>query len=153
MRQRNAGMITGLLVTGAILLCAGLVYAEVLTWTNPTTGTDNAGQVTTLSAADQAALTNYLRYRPIGGAGTYFGETRGGKTSWTGALPIAEGAAADYSVSAALKGADGIERDSWSKGEAGHSIVRYTRPFPPGPTPAAATELKITNKSTSAQYN
>lgn len=102
--------------------------SETVSWTNPTT--DNTGVA--LSAADQAALTNYLRYKVGTGAWTYFGETRDGKTSWTGTLPVAAGVAADYTVSAALRGSDGIERDS-----AMSAPMNYTVPFLPGPTPGS----------------
>jgi len=120
------------------LLLAGKGIAETISWSNPTTGIDNTGATVSLSAAEQAALTNYLRYKVGTGAWTYFGETRDGKTSWIGTLPTAAGVAADYTVSAALKGADGIERDS-----AMSTPVRYTVPFPPGPTPGAATGVTI----------
>jgi hypothetical protein len=144
MTRRNAGTILGLLVIGAILLSVPLAFGETIRWTNPTTGTDNAGNAVALTAEEQGKITNYLRYRTIGGTWTYFAETRGGKTSWTGSVPVADGVAADYSVSAALLGADGVERDSWSKGEAAHSVVRYTRPFPAGPTPEVPGGLTIT---------
>ncbi len=64
----------------------------------------------------------------------YFAETAGGKSSWSGTLPVAAGIAADYTVSAALTGQDGIDRDS-----AMSEAVRYTVPFPPGPTPGSPT--------------
>ncbi len=141
MKQKNVGTILGLLVLGAILLFAGIALAETIRWANPTTATDNTGATVSLTAEEQAALTNYLRYRPVGGEWTYLGETRDGKTSWTGTLPVAEGVPADYSVSAALKGSDGVERDS-----AMSAPVRYTRPFPPGPTPGAPAGLTITSE-------
>lgn len=112
------------------VLLAPIVHAETIRWTNPTT--DNTGAA--LTSADQAALTNYLRYKVGSGAWTYFGETRDGKTFWVGTLPAAPGVAADYTVSAALRGADGIERDG-----AMSAAVRYTVPFPPGPTPGSPT--------------
>jgi hypothetical protein len=112
----------------AFVLLVAIGHAETVRWANPTT--DNTGAA--LSAAQQAALTNYLRYKVGSGAWTYFGETRDGKTSWTGTLPAAEGVAADYTVSAALRGSDGIERDS-----AMSAPVSYTVPFPPGPTPGS----------------
>jgi hypothetical protein len=112
-------------------LCVARGWPETIRWTNPTT--DNTG--TALSAADQAALKNFLRYRPeAGGSWTYFAETAGGKSSWVGTLPVAAGIAADYTVSAALTGPDGIERES-----AMSVPVRYTVPFPPGPTPGSPT--------------
>jgi hypothetical protein len=144
MKRRNVGSWLLFAVLGAAIVSAPFVLAETITWTNPTTGVNDNGASVALTEADQAAITNYIRYKPIGGTWTYLGETRGGKTSWTGTLPLAEGIAADYSVSAALVGPDGVERDSWTKGEAVHSTVRYTRPFPAGPTPGAPGGLTIT---------
>jgi len=118
----------------AFVLLAAIGQAETLRWTNPTT--DNTGAA--LSTEEQAALTNYLRYKVGTGAWTYFGETRDGKTSWVGTLPVSVGVAADYTVSASLKGADGVERES-----AMSAPVSYTVPFPPGPTPGAATGVTI----------
>jgi hypothetical protein len=103
------------------LFVAAPVIAETINWTNPTTYTDN----TAIAAADQAKIKTYLRWRTGAGAWTYFSETAGGKQSWTGTLPAAVGVTAGYSVSAALTGADGIERDSAFSPE-----VSYTRPFP-----------------------
>jgi hypothetical protein len=114
------------------VLTAGIGRPETLRWENPTTGIDNTGATAPLTVAEQAALTNYLRYKVGTGAWTYFTETRDGKTSWTGTLPAAVGVAADYTVSAALRGADGVERDS-----AMSAPVSYTVPFPPGPTPGS----------------
>ncbi len=121
-----------------LLLAPGSAVGQTISWTNPTTGIDNTGTTVPLTSAEQAALKNYLRYRPIGGAWTSFAQTVGGKTQWIGTLPVAAGVAADYSLSAALVGPDGIERES-----AFSPPVRYTRPFPPGPTPGAATGVTI----------
>ena len=103
------------------LFVAAPAIAETISWTNPTTYADN----TAISAADRALIKNYLRYRIGTGTWGYLGETTGGKLSWTGTLPAAVGVAAGYSVSAALTGADGVERDSAPSPE-----VSYTRPFP-----------------------
>jgi hypothetical protein len=122
----------------AFILLAAIGRAETIRWGNPTMGIDNTGAAVTLSPAEQAALTNYLRYKVGTGAWTYFAETRDGKTSWVGTLPAAVGVAADYTISAALRGSDGIERDS-----AMSAPVSYTVPFPPGPTPGSPTGLTI----------
>lgn len=125
------------IVLGAILTFGAGAIAETISWSNPTT--DNTGAA--LTTTQQSSLTNYLRYRvpPTTGAWTYFGETSGGKTSWIGTLPPAAGVEAEYSVSASLRGGDGVERDS-----AYSTAVRYTVPFPPGPTPGSPAGMTIT---------
>jgi hypothetical protein len=120
------------------LLC--IAKAETARWQNPTTAIDNTGATIPLSAEEQAALKNYLRYRiPPATTWTYFAETSGGETSWTGNLPVAAGVAAEYSVSAALKGKDGIERDGKIS-----PPFPYTVPFPPGPTPGSPSGMTMT---------
>lgn len=67
----------------AVCLCLLplVVGAETITWNNPTTNVDGS----TISAADRAKIIVYLRGWKDGipGAKTYFGETRGGLSSWT----------------------------------------------------------------------
>jgi hypothetical protein len=106
-------------------------------------GTNSAENAITLTTEQRESLKNYIRYRVDGGEWMYLGETTGGQTSWTGTLPLAEGEAADFAVSAALFGADGIERDSWNTSQASHEVVRYTRPFSPGPTPGAPSGVLV----------
>jgi len=126
----------------ATLLLAGIVVGqatgETISWTNPTTGVDNTGATVPLTTTEQAALKNNLRYKLGTGMSTLFGTTTGGKASWTGTLPVAEGVLATYTVSAALLGADGIERES---AESNGTV--YTRPFPPGKTPGAPSGVTI----------
>lgn len=142
MKRRGAIFgIIGIILTLAILAIAVTVLAETLTWTNPTSGIDNTGVTVPLTTAEQGALKNYLWYRvPPATTWTYFAETAGGKTTWVGTLPSAPGVPAVYTVSAALLGADGIERDSAKD----PVPVTYTVPFPPGRTPGNPSGTKIT---------
>jgi len=111
------------------LAAVGMAETNTMTWINPTTYADG----TDIVPADQAKIKNYLRYKLVSdGAWTYFGETAGGKKTWTGTLPVAAGIAADYTVSAALTGQDGVELDSDMS-----PATRYTVPFPPGKKPGS----------------
>jgi hypothetical protein len=109
-----------LLLVLLLVAAAGNAAGETISWSNPAKYADN----TAIASDNQAKIKNYLRYRVGTGSWTYFAETTGGKTSWTGTLPVAEGVTAGYSVSAALTGADGMERDSAYSPE-----VKYMRPF------------------------
>ena len=125
------------IVLGAILAFGAVADAETVGWTNPTMYADGSA----ISADNQAKIKNYLRYRvpPTTGTWTYFAETAGGKNSWVGTLPPAAGVAAEYTVSAALTGADGAEKDSDPC-----APFAYTVPFPPGRTPGSPSGMTIT---------
>lgn len=103
-----------------------VVGAETISWTLPSVYVDN----TAIGADDKARITIYLRGWKAGSplAKTYFGETRNGATSWTdnvlvrmnewgasnavpGWVPLVAGDNVFITASAALVGADGVERD------------------------------------------
>jgi hypothetical protein len=119
------------MISVGLLLLPLVVGAETISWLLPTTYVDNSA----ISAADQARITVYLRGWKAGnpGAKTYFGEARNGLTSWGASNDntkimnrMNEGAAANSvpgwvvlkpgdnvitTLSAALVGSDGVERD------------------------------------------
>jgi hypothetical protein len=68
------------MISVGLLLLPLVVGAETITWVLPTTYVDN----TTISAADRARITVYLRGWKAGNpaAKTYFGEVRNGGISW-----------------------------------------------------------------------
>ena len=122
MRKRNVGVLAAL-VLGVILLCASFAFPESAYWTGPTTYTDGSA----LTAAEKATLTYYIRIdksnpRDTTGVGGwyYLGETRNGVLSFPADNSLGSlmrsygfgGTAVNFTVSAAFKDTDGIERDS-----------------------------------------
>lgn len=146
-----------------VLFVPLVVGAEVISWTLPSTYVDN----TTISAADKARITVYLRGWKAGnpGAKTYFGEVRNGGTSWgvagdntyimnkmnqwgasvPGWAPIVPGdnilvttsAAITWIVDNVVKEFDGPEGTPYA-----HTI--YKAPPPPPPTPSCQPPSGIT---------
>jgi hypothetical protein len=144
-----------------------VVGAETITWTLPTTYTDN----TTISAADKARITVYLRGYKSGSpaAKTYFGETRNGAATWgvagdntyimnkmnqwaaTNAVPgwvnIVPGDNVLVTVSAAITWTDnGVVREFDGPESAPYAWTIYKAPPPPVPTPSCTAPSGITIK-------
>ena len=149
----------------ALLLVPLVVGAEVISWDLPTTYVDG----TTISATDRARITVYLRGWKASNptAKTYFGEKRGGGTSWgvsgdntyimnkmnewatinavPGWVPIVPGDTINVTASAALVGTDNVERDSAESPPIAHTIYKAPPP-PPPPIPSCAPPSGITIK-------
>lgn len=131
MRKGNVGVATtlmGLLVLCVMLLFASSANSEALRWQAPTTWTDDTPtNPHPISSADKAMLTYYVRIdkpNPKGMTGTsgwyYLGETRNGGLFFPADNSLAllmrsygfSGQVVKFTVSAAFKDTDGIERDS-----------------------------------------
>lgn len=138
------------------LIVGPQAMAETITWLLPTTYVDG----TTISAADKARITVYLRgwKNSNPAAKTYFGETRGGKTVWgvggdntyimgkmnewgasnnvPGWVAIVPGDTISVTLSAALVGTDNVERDSAESPPYAWTIYKAPPPPPPPPPPS-----------------
>lgn len=141
----------------ALLLAPLVVGAETIEWVLPTTYTDGS----TISATDKARITVYLRGYKSGSptAKTYFGETRGGLTTWgvagdntyimnkmnewaatnavAGWVNIVPGDTVYITTSAAITWtANGIENEYDGPESAPYAWTIYKTPPPPAPTPS-----------------
>lgn len=146
----------------ALLLLPLVVRAETIEWTLPTTYTDGSA----ISATDKARITVYLRGYKAGSptAKTYFGETRGGLTTWTdnvmvkmnqwgatnavpGWVNIVPGDNVFVTVSAAITWTDnGVTREFDGPESAPYAWRIYKAPLPPAPTPSCTAPSGLTIK-------
>lgn len=125
--QRNVGVI-GAIVLGVTFLFAGLANSEALRWEAPTTWSDHTqANPHLISPADKAMITYYVRLdkpnprdNTTGKTWYYLGETRNGGLFYPADNSLASlmrsygfsGQVVKFTVSAAFKDTDGIERDS-----------------------------------------
>lgn len=114
------------------MLSAGSALGQTVTWTNPTTYTDN----TAISAAAQATITTRLFYDVDQlGTPTLFATVTNGVTTWTGALPTAcaaKGFTCYYTATASIP-AEGDVQSAYAP------YVSYTVPYVAPLTPTSIT--------------
>lgn len=137
---------TVFLLVSLMLTFGAVALAESIYWTAPATFANG----TAITAAEKATITYYVRIDKSNPAGTtaqngyyYLGEARNGLTQWPADNALGtllrgygfSGQVINFTVSAAFKDTDGIERDG-----APSAPYAWTVPIPFSPrTPAAPT--------------